>query len=502
MLLPSLLVLALAFQDTAVPATDTPRGLRKSEPGATAGYVLFAPILSRTTFLTDSRGETVHTWEGKDAAIQVALLDDGSILRSERVEGNPVFHAGGTAGRIQHIAKDGAVLWEYVLSDEKKCLHHGYERLPNGNLLCIAWERLTRDEALELGRDPAVVTESGLWSDWVFELKPTPPSGGEIVWEWHAKDHLIQDFDPKKPNHGSVAARPERIDINGDHRSEPPLTPERRAELEKIEAEMRALGYAGGSDDDEGKKGDGAAGDPNAQERERTDWMHTNSVDYQVATDLILLSVPRLNEIWILDHSTTSAEARGSRGGRWKKGGDLLYRWGNPALVGAGTASDRKLFFQHQPEWVAPGLPGAGHVLLFNNGQDREPTEFSSVDELELPFDPARGFVREQGKAFGPAAPLWSYSDPAGFYSHFISGCQRLPSGNTFVCSGKQGRFFEITPTGSIVWEYWNPHGGEIERKPPPGEPPSPVEPTSCFRAQWIAPDHPALAVLGVVASR
>ena len=110
--------------------------------------------------------------------------------------------------------------------------------------------------------------------------------------------------------------------------------------------------------------------------------------------------------------------------------------------------------------------------------------------------------MREQSKAFGPAAPLWSYSDPPDFYSHFISGCQRLPSGNTFVCSGKQGRFFEITPAGAIVWEYWNPHGGEIERKPPPGEPPSPLEPTSCFRAQWIAPDHPALAALGVVASR
>jgi Arylsulfotransferase (ASST) len=501
MWLSSLLVVALAFQETVVPSAEITRGLRKAEPGATAGYVLFAPILSRTTFLIDGRGETVHTWEGQDAAIQVALLDDGSILRSERIEGNPVFQGGGTGGRIRRTAKDGAALWEYVLSDETNCLHHGFERLPNGNLLCIAWERLTRDEAIELGRDPAVVTD-GLWSDWVFELRPTPPTGGEIVWEWHAKDHLIQDFDAAQPNHGAVAARPERIDVNGDHRSEPPLTPERRTELDKLEAEMRALGYAGGSAGDAGQQGDAAPEAQKRQERERTDWMHTNSVDYQQATDLILLSVPRLNEIWILDHSTTSEEARGSRGGRWKKGGDLLYRWGNPALYGAGTATDRKLFFQHQPEWVAPGLPGGGHVLVFNNGQGREPTESSSVDELELPFDPARGFVREQGKAFGPVAPLWSYSDPPDFYSHFISGCQRLPSGNTFVCSGKQGRFFEVTPAGVIVWEYWNPHGGEIERKPPPGEPPSPVEPTSCFRAQWIGLDHPALAALGVVGSR
>lgn len=495
MLLTSLLLASLALQDADPPASEVPRGLRKAEPGASPGYVLFAPIRSRTTFLVDGRGDAVHTWESQDAPIQVALLDDGSILRSERMEDNPVFHGGGMGGRIRQIGKDGTVAWEYVLSDEVNCLHHGFEQLPNGNLLCIAWERLEREQAIELGRDPAVVTDA-LWSDWVFELRPTPPTGGEIVWQWHAKDHLIQDFDPAKPNHGSVPGRSERIDINGDHRSDPPLTPAQRAEQAKLEAEMSALGYAGGDAANAGT--DLQPDEQKTQERERRDWMHTNSVDYQPATDLILLSVPRLNEIWILDHSATTEQARGSSGGRWKSGGDLLYRWGNPAQYGAGTAADRQLYFQHQPEWVPPGLPGAGHVLVFNNGSGREPTEYSSIDELELPFDPARGFVREPGKAFGPASPTWSYSAPPDFYSHFISGCQRLPSGNTFVCSGKQGRLFEVTPAGEIVWEYWNPHGGEIERPSPPGEPPSPVEPTSCFRAEWIAPDHPGVAALGV----
>lgn len=502
MLLSSLLVASLAFQEAVAPAPDVARGVRKSEPGASPGYVLFSPMRSRTTFLIDARGETVHSWESPHAPMgQVFLLDDGSILRSGRIEDNPVFRGGGLSGRIQRIARDGAVLWDYVLSDGNDCLHHCFRRLPNGNLLCIAWEYLTREEALALGRDPAVVTE-GLWSDWVFELRPTPPVGGEIIWEWHAKDHLIQDFDPAQPNHGSVPEHPGRIDINGDHRSEAPLTLAQRVELEKLEAEMRALGYVGGDDGEPVSTADVPADVQKLRERERTDWLHTNSVDYQPATDLILLSVPRLNEIWIIDHSTTTAEARGSWGGHWKMGGDLLYRWGNPAQYGAGTAAGRQLFFQHQPEWVPPGLPGAGHVLVFNNGRGRAPMEYSSVDELALPFDPSHGFMREPDKAFGPATPLWSYSDPPEFYSHFISGCQRLPSGNTFVCSGKQGRFFEVTPAGAIVWEYWNPHGGEIERAPPPGEPPNPIEATACFRAEKIAPDHPALAALGVIESR
>ncbi len=505
MLVLPLLAAALAFQESTAPTPEVVRGLRKAEPGTSPGYVLFSPLRSRTTFLVDVRGETVHTWESPHPPIQVHLLDDGSILRSGRIVDNPVFHGGGLGGRIQRIAKDGEVVWDYVLSDERNCLHHGFEVMEDGNLLCIAWEKLTREEAIALGRDPAVVLESGLWSDWIFELRPTPPSGGEIVWEWHAKDHLIQDFDPTKPKHGSVPAHPERIDVNGGHRSAPPLSPEQRAELAQLEEEMRALGYAGDGGDEPAAAGaepDAAAADP-AVSQERRDWLHTNSVDYQPATELILLSIPRLNEIWIIDHSTTTAEARGSSDGRWNKGGDLLYRWGNPAMYGAGTAADQQLFFQHQPEWVTPGLPGAGHVILFNNGRKRAPREYSTIDELVLPFDSSRGFAREPGKAFGPAAPLWTYSDPENFYSFFISGCQRLASGNTFVCSGKQGRFFEVTPAGEIVWEYWNPHGGELEVNrglaAPPGGGPSPVEPTSCFRADKIAADHPALQALGIV---
>ena len=60
------------------------------------------------------------------------------------------------------------------------------------------------------------------------------------------------------------------------------------------------------------------------------DWLHTNGIDYNAEYDLIVLSVPRMNELWVIDHSTTTEEALGSTGGRWGKGGDLLWRWGNP----------------------------------------------------------------------------------------------------------------------------------------------------------------------------
>ncbi len=325
----------------------------------------------------------------------------------------------------------------------------------------------------------------------MYEVKPTLPEGGEIVWEWHVWDHLVQDFDPAADNHGSVADHPELLDLNYDHRGAPALSAEERAKQAELAEQMRALGYSGGGDDGEDEEGDPAAqvtapAAPAGGNGNGSDWLHTNAIDYNPALDLIVLSSPNLSEVWILDHSTTTDQAAGHRGGRYKKGGDILWRWGNPKNHGGGTAAERKLFFQHNVQWIPAGLPGAGHLLVFNNGQERPGGECSSVDELVLPFEPEKGFTRE-GRAFGPAAPVWSYraSDPASFYAPFISGCQRLPNGDTLVCDGPQGRVFEVTPAGEIVWDYWNPFGGDLST--------SGVSGNALFRATHIAPEHPGL---------
>jgi len=371
--------------------------------------------------------------------------------------------------------------------------------MPNGHWLAIAWEHLSPDQAIALGRDPKVLDSYGLWPDVVIELEPTRPKGARIVWEWRAQDHLIQDFDRAKANYGAVAEHSERLDINADHRNQTTLTPAQIAKQKEREKKLRELGYAGGEEEDDASGKEAPPRNPSP----RADWIHTNSVDFDAANDLILISSKRLNEIYVIDHSTTTDEARGSRGGKRGHGGDLLYRWGHPRNYGAGTDADRKLFGQHQPEWIAPGLPGAGHVLLFNNEHPTptgtEGQEFSSVDELALPFDPKSGFTREVGKPFGPNATVWTYTAPTphDFSSFFISGCQRLPNGNTFICSGLQGRFFEVEPDGQIVWEYWNTYGGELEgsignANPDKNWAPH-AQPTSVFRATRLAPDHPGL---------
>ena len=54
---------------------------------------------------------------------------------------------------------------------------------------------------------------------------------------------------------------------------------------------------------------------------------------------------------------------------------------------------------------------------------------------------------------------VWAYqANPVmSFYSHHISGAERLDSGNTLICEGSSGHIFEVTPDGDTVWEYVNP---------------------------------------------
>ena len=221
--------------------------------------------------------------------------------------------------------------------------------------------------------------------------------------------------------------------------------------------------------------------------------MHMNAVNYNAALDQIVVSVPGFNEIWVIDHSTTTEEAAGHTGGRWGRGGDLLYRWGNPRVYGRGDEATRKLGFQHDVAWVPEGMPGAGHLTVFNNrvvDVDAD-GDYSAVFELVPPTDGAGRYVVSETGPFGPEEPTWSYVAPTRweFFSSFISGAHRLANGHTFITSGAQGRFFEVTPEGEIVWEYWAPYAPTVG-----GNQATNANAYSVFRATKIPPDHPALA--------
>jgi hypothetical protein len=462
-----------AAADDAAAGTEA-RGLRLAERGASPGYVLFSPLISDKTYLIDQAGEVVHMWASDRApAGSVYLLDNGNLLRTEREPDVAVFSGGGQGGRIRERTWGGEVVWDLLFASEQHLTHHDIELLPNGNVLAIAWEAKTAEEAKRAGRQPDRISPAGLWPDMVIELEPQRPNGARVVWRWHSWDHLVQNVDASLPGYGDPAEHLGRIDINGDRRP-------RETDDEQV-ARLRALGYV--ADDAE-------------PEPLRSDLMHTNAVHYNPELDQIALSVPRFNEIWIIDHSTTTEEAAGSSGGRSGRGGDLLYRWGNPQAYGRGAAAPQRLFGQHDVRWIPPGLPGAGNLLIFNNGLGTAEAGYSNVVEITPPRDSFGAYVVPAEGAFGPAEPVWFYEAPdkTSFHSNFISGAQRLPNGNTLIDSGAQGRFFEVTRDGEIVWEYWTPYSGAVRMAD--GSPPHPVEEHekhAVFRAAKIPPDHPAL---------
>lgn len=453
-------------------------GLLFRDAGAAPGYTLIAPTTSANVYLIDLQGRVVRLWKTgfeNTSCTATYLLENGHLLRLGLVEESQ-RHFGsrvGAGGRVQEFSWEGELVWDFTLCNDKQLSHHDLERLPNGNVLLVVWDRKTAPQAIAAGRAPEALGNRDLLSDSVVEVKPTGKTTGEIVWEWHIWDHLIQDHDSSQANFGDVEAHPELIDMN--YRSVSLLAPmlASRAGVDKL----KSVGYLGSS----------AAADQ--AQFAACDW-HVNSVAYQAEFDQILLSAKGCSEIWVIDHGTTSAEARSHAGGRRGKGGDLLYRWGNPRAYRAGMAADQQLFGQHDAQWVSRGPTGEVSVLVFNNGDGRPAGDYSSVDELVLPVDAQGEYSRQAGTAYGPPAPVWSYTSPGktDFFSLLISGAQRLPKGNTLVCAGMVSTVFEVTPQKELVWEYANPDPGALGHLGP-----TPIG-ASLFAARRYAPDYPGLA--------
>jgi hypothetical protein len=380
--------------------------------GPFEGYTLFAPLWDTKTYLIDNNEEVLYSWQSIYTDAQAAyLLENGNLVRTSLVATCPVF-TGGAQGRIEIFNTNGDKIWNYEYSSNTYNQHHDIEILPNGNILLIAWEIKSKQEAIAAGLNPNNLKRDQFWVDHIVEVKPFGASSGDIVWEWHVWDHLIQDFDPSKDNYGIVSDHPELIDIN----------------------------YGG--------------------ERVGFDFNHINSIDYNEKFDQILLSSHNQNEIWIIDHSTTTAEAAGHSGGRYGKGGDILYRWGNPEAYKQGGKADKKYFSQHDGRWIEEGYPGEGNILVFNNGVGRPNSRYSSVDEIIPPVNENGFYEYNPGTAYGPEEQIWIYTmpNPSDMFTGKCGSSQRLPNGNTLICSTDQGFFLEVTYDKEIVWRYDNPY--------------------------------------------
>ncbi|WP_297707460.1 aryl-sulfate sulfotransferase [uncultured Eudoraea sp.] len=451
-----------------------PRGLTIKSDSLMPGFAMFSPSNSPYTYLVNRNGEVVHEWKGSYAAFNTYLLDDGSVLQGANDPDYPVFGFGGPYGRIQKISWEGKMLWDFEYADTTQILHHDFAVMPNGNILALAYETSSYEYALALGRKPEYIPRSGPWMEKIIEIEPQGARGFKIVWEWRVEDHLIQDFDETKPNYGNPQEHPELFNFNlGD--SIPARITQDSLDI------LKAMGRGGRN---------------LTLDNPHSDIYHFNALNYNPELDQIAFSSPELSEVYIIDHSVTTEEAAGHRGGKSGRGGDLLYRWGNPENYMQGDSTDRKLYYQHDIRWIEKGKPGAGNLTLYNNAIPMGPDSlsYSAIHELNPVMTEDGNYEMLSNGRFGPEEPVWNYvaKDTISFYGSFISGAHRMENGNTFINEGPKGRLFEVTPDREVVWEYLVPYRGNIHK--PNGEPRNMMRMTySTFRATFIPADHPAL---------
>jgi hypothetical protein len=352
---------------------------------ASNGYVLVNDAAANRVFLMTRNTEIVYEWDmdGRRLGNDVRLLPNGQLLAMLESE-DPKITIGGFGGRMALINPDGSESFSFDYSTDDVILHHDAELLPNGNILTMIWERKTASEATAAGYELNV----DVFPDGLIEINPNT---SEIVWEWYMWDHLVQEFNASADNFGDISTEIRKVNVNHIV-------------------------------------------------NDNGDISHANGIAYDAANDLIYLSANFYSEVWVIDHSTTTAEAATSSGGNFGFGGDLVYRFGNPRAYqnDMGTV----LFdHNHYPNLLDDSNPG--DILIFANGNSGTQ---STAYELTLP-SPLSLVANQDNEP----QVVWSFTD-SEMHSPKVSGVEDLPNGNRLITEGDFG-FWEITPSGEIAWK-------------------------------------------------
>lgn len=378
-------------------------GLLKASADIEESLTLFTPEKNTEVYLVNNCGQKINEWSfSEQPGATCYILENGNLLR-----------AGKDSLEIRNWQND--LIWSYAMNVNGYFQHHDIEPLPNGNILCLLTDTYTQAEIIEAGRDPVNI-DAEFKLDKIIELEPVGTNEANLVWEWKYMDHFIQDFDPTKLNYGIVEAHPELLDIN------------------------LLNGFT-------------------------FDFTHVNAIDYNPALDQILLSPRHFSEIHIIDHSTTTAEASGHSGGISNKGGDILWRWGNPQAYRQGSTTEQKLVMQHDAKWVKAGYLDEGKISVYNNGGDGTQT-FSSVHLIEPEI--SNGDYVIANDKFLPVDFDWSWNGSffdVTVYENKKSGAHSLPNGNFVICETSKGQISEINKNGDHLWSYKNPTGTVIHNQ-------------------------------------
>ena len=381
---------------------------------AASGYTIMST--PKGSLLIDMNGREVNLWAGLDG-FPNKLLPGGQVFGSTgEAKGDASYQ---DQLDLLQVDWDGNVVWKWdhteLVADEGKPAawqarqHHDFQRegSPVGYYAPGLEPRTDGGNTILLVHENSYhpeISDKLLIDDKTIEVT----WDGEVVWEWRAAEHF-EEFGFDEAARASLYASPS---MRGD---------------------------AGG------------------------DWLHTNCVselgpnkwydrgDERFAPENLIFDCRNANILAIIS----------------KKTGKIVWKLG-PRFDG--TEAERKLGWivgQHHLHMIPKGLPGAGDLLVFDNGgaagygapNELAPDGTSVVHRdysRVVQFNPITLEVTWQ---YGPLEAGWlPFADGSRTYSPYISSAQRLWNGNTLICEGSDGHLVEVTPDHEIVWEYVSPY--------------------------------------------
>jgi Arylsulfotransferase (ASST) len=368
------------------------------------GYTVLSPLATPAVLVIDMNGNVVKRWDdfNNSAGGPARVLPGGFVMAASGAR--PPHQES-----LELIQRDfaGAILWRFSRNEQITMRdgstiwaarqHHDWQRddFPAGYYSPESSPGIKGGNTLILthtDRKQPKVADVMLGDDRLIEVS----SNGDILWEWVASDH---------------------IDELG-------FAPDARAVIKAAAAFNKARGSY--------------------------DWLHVNSATYVGPNRWFDQGDTRFapNNV-IISSREASLLAIVARDGK------IVWRLGPDFSASKELRAIRQIIGQHHAHLIPKGLPGAGNVLVFDNGG-------SSGYGFANPIAPdGRGaFARATSRVLeiNPVTLelVWSYANPR-FFSTNISGAQRLPNGNTLITAGAGGRMFEVTREGAIVWEYMYP---------------------------------------------
>ena len=395
-----------------------PTGTTIYQPDKTwNGYTVFPTPGEKGVVLIDMNGNEVKRWADVDG-IPARLFPGGGMM------------AGATTRRphqeyisLVQVDWDGNEVWRFDRTEQVETedgetvwasrLHHDWQRegSPVGYYAPDSEPLETNGRTLILAHKNVTVpaiTDKRLEDDYILEVS----WDGEVLWEWLASDHV------------------DELGFSEDARN----------------AIHRSVNWN--------------------EARQSADWLHINSMTYvgpnrwydegdeRFHPDNVIISSRSANIVAIIARS-----------------GEIVWRMGPDYRESDGTKEIGQVIGQHHPHIIPKGLPGAGNLMVFDNGG-------AAGYGTSTPTAPnGRNIVARHSSRVLEINPVtfekaWEYSiaglDSFRFLSHYVSSAQRLLNGNTLITEGADGRLFEVTSEGEIVWEYMSPYfdTGPAERDP------------------------------------